>query len=111
MDAWVGEGGRGVSKTSPAASCCSETEINSNQKGSPEMKKKQTQPRIFVTRRNGEVIGYARHNRKAMAERINLGEVVTEEVGTEDLIRIGRDGAEVKGMEPVIDPNQRDLPL
>lgn len=75
------------------------------------MKKKNTPPRIYVTRRNGEVLGYARHNRKSMAEKINLGEVVTEECSTEDLIRIGRDGAEVKGIEPLIDPNQQSLPL
>lgn len=75
------------------------------------MSKKNNPPRIYVTRRNGEVIGYARHNRKSEAQRINLGDLVTEECGTEDLIRIGRDGVEVKGMEPAIDPNQQDLPL
>lgn len=75
------------------------------------MSKKNNPPRIYVTRLNGEVIGYARHNRKADAQRINLGDLVTEECSTEDLIRIGRDGVEVKGMEPAVDPNQQDLPL
>lgn len=75
------------------------------------MTKKNNPPRIFVTRRNGVILGYARHNRKIEAEKINLGDIVTEECGTEDLIRIGRDGAEVKGVEPAIDPNQQALPL
>lgn len=75
--------------------------------------KKATQPRIFAVRKKatGEVIAYVRHNLKREATRIALGEIETEECGTEDLIRIGRDGAVVIGLDPVIDPNQQDLPL
>lgn len=75
--------------------------------------KRQAKPRIFAIRRKatGEVIAYVRHHLKREATRIALGEIETGECGTEDLIRIGRDGASVIGMEPAIDPNQQDLPL
>jgi hypothetical protein len=75
------------------------------------MKGQKKQPRIWKTYRNGELIGYARHTHKRSAELIVLGNVETVECDTEDLIAIGRDGAEVIGMEPRVDPNQQDLPL
>ena len=75
--------------------------------------RKKTPPRIFSVRRkkSGEVIAYVRHNLKAEATRIALGEIETVECETEDLIRIGRDGATVLGLEPDIDPSQQGLPL
>ena len=75
------------------------------------MKGQKKQPRIWKTYRNGELIGYARHTHKRSAELVNLGKIETEECGTEDMIAIGRDGAEVHGMEPKVDPNQQPLPL
>jgi hypothetical protein len=75
--------------------------------------RKQAKPRIFAIRRKatGEIIAYVRHHLKREATRIALGEIETEECGTDDLIAIGRDGTTVIGMEPAIDPNQQDLPL
>lgn len=75
-------------------------------------KQKIAKLKIYAVRMDGEVLGYVRHRAPGLAEKLLMdGRIETEECSAEDLIRIGRNGATVVGMEPEVDPSQQQLPI
>lgn len=75
-------------------------------------KQKIAKLKIYAVRMDGEVLGYVRHRAPGLAEKLLMdGRIETEECSTEDLMRIGRDGATVVGMEPEVDPAQQQLQI
>lgn len=75
-------------------------------------KQKVAKLKIYTVRMDGQVLGYVRHRGAGLAEKLLMeGRIETEECSTEDLMRIGRDGATVVGLEPEIDPAQQELPM
>lgn len=79
------------------------------------MSKKSRKPRrpkdrIYVTRLDGKPIAHVRHYTQRQAHALAVGgRVVTEEATVDDLMRIGREGIEIGGVEPDVDPNQMRL--
>ncbi len=63
----------------------------------------------YVTGADGkrQLVGYTRHTNIRSAQSVALGEnVVTEELGVDEIMHIARTGAEILGLEEDIDPNQ-----
>lgn len=76
------------------------------------IKQKARRTRIYSIKVEGNVVAFVRDHSQREAQAWYVRErLEAVECSTEDLISIGRDGAQVIGMSPAIDPNQQDLPL
>lgn len=68
--------------------------------------------RIHDIRCDGKHLAFVRHHSEREARAWFVRErIESSECGTDGLIAIGRDGAQVIGLQPEVDPNQQDLPL
>lgn len=76
------------------------------------MKARTPKEKIFVTRFDGKPIAYTRHHRASSAQALVMdGRIETTEASIDDLMHIGKEGIEVGGFEPDIDPAQQQLPI
>jgi hypothetical protein len=76
------------------------------------VKSRTAKERIYATFLDGNVIAYTRHNTARSAQSLVINSRMdTVEASIDDLMRIGKEGIEVGGIEPDADPNQQLLPI
>lgn len=76
------------------------------------MKVRTAKERIYATFLDGNVIAYTRHNTARSAQSLGINERMdTVEASIDDLMRIGKEGIAVGGVQPSVDPDQQNLPI